>query len=228
MSEFVEASGDSVEEAIDRALEMLGAREDEVEIQIVSEPAGGQRGGAKVKARIRDERSVEDLVTEAPEEAEPADELDPEVAEAQADAAHDFVEGLLDVMGIDADVESDPESYGAFVEIIGSDLALLIGRHGSTLAALQELTRAAVQKSFEGRAVIRVDVEGYMERRQESLERLAHSMATKVQRTGRAVEIEPMPARDRKIIHDALSHVAGVKTGSEGQEPYRFVVIFPA
>jgi spoIIIJ-associated protein len=226
MSEFIEASGATVEEAIDRALEVLGAREDEVEIRIVSEPEGPQRG-ATVRARIRDERSADDVAPED-EEVAVAEAIDPELAEAQADAAHDFVEGLLDAMAIDADVESDVETYGASVEIIGSDLAFLIGRHGSTLASLQEVTRAAVQVAVEGRAVVRVDVEGYMERRQESLERLARSLAEKVQRSGRAVEMEPMPARDRKIVHDTLTSIAGVKTGSEGREPFRFVVIYPA
>jgi spoIIIJ-associated protein len=229
MSEFIEASGDTVEEAIDRALETLSAREDEVEIQVVAEGSG--RGGAKVRARIRDERSPEDLVDDFRQEeepAEPANVLDPDVAEAQADAAHDFVEGLLDAMGIDAEVESEPESYGASIEIIGSGLAVLIGRHGATLASIQELTRAAVQKDLEGRAVVRVDIEGYMARRQDSLERLAHNMASKVMRTKRPLDMEPMPARDRKIIHDALTRVGGVKTGSEGQEPFRYVVIRPA
>jgi spoIIIJ-associated protein len=228
MSEFIEASGDSVEEAIDRALEVLSAREDEVEIQIVSEGAG--RGGAKIRARIRDERSAEDLTDlHADDEAEAtAAAIDPDVAEAQADAAHDFVEGLLEVMDIDADVESEPEDYGASIDIIGSGLAVLIGRHGATLAAVQELTRAVVQKDVEGRAVVRVDIEGYMARRQDSLVRLAHNMASKVVSTKRPVDLEPMPARDRKIIHDALTRTGGVKTGSEGQEPFRYVVIRPA
>lgn len=223
MSEFIEASGDTVEEAIDRALETLSAREDEVEIQIISEGSSG----AKIRARIRDERSADDPAP-FPEEEAAAVEIEPEVAEAQADAAHDFVEGLLDAMEIDAEVESEPEPDGASVEIIGSGLAVLIGRHGATLAALQELTRAVVQKDVEGRAVVRVDIEGYMARRQDGLVRLAHNMAAKVVRTKRPVDLEPMPARDRKIIHDALTGFSGVKTGSEGQEPFRFVVIRPA
>lgn len=223
MTEFIEASGASVEEAIDRALEVLQAREDEVEIQIVSE--GG--GSSTIRARLRDERSAEDEAGDFGDHDAPAEAIDPDLADAQADAAHDFVEGLLDAMDIDADVESEPEPYGASIDIIGSNLAVLIGRHGATLAALQEVTRAVVQKDVEGRAVVRVDVEGYMSRREESLVRLAHNMANKVQRTHKPVDLEPMPARDRKIIHDALTRVGGVKTGSEGKEPFRYVVIRP-
>lgn len=226
MSDFIEASGDTVEEAIDNALATLAAREDEVEIQVVSE-AGG-RGGAKVRARIRDERSPDDHAEGHPDDPEAADEIDEELAEAQADAAHDFIEGLLDAMGVDAEVESEPERFGASVDILGSGLAVLIGKHGATLAAVQELTRAVVQKELGGRAVVRVDIEGYMARRRDSLARLAQNMAATVRKTKRPIDLEPMPARDRKIIHDALTRVAGVKTSSEGQEPFRYVVIRPA
>jgi len=108
------------------------------------------------------------------------------------------------------------------------ELALLIGRHGATLEALQEVTRAAVQRQVGGRAFVNLDVEGYRARRREILERRARSAAAKVRRSGKAQALEPMPAFERKVVHDALTRFNGVETTSEGEEPNRRVVISPA
>jgi spoIIIJ-associated protein len=233
MSEPVEASGKTVEEAIDRALAILGATDDEVEIQILSE--GGdmvRRDDARVRVQLRDERSHEDLALEAeaePDELEGEDdhfEADPEIEEHAA-AADEFLRGLMETIGLEAQLVSSAGREAARVEISGPELALLIGRHGSTLEALQEVTRAAVQRRFANRAVVNIDVEGYRARRREILERRARSAAAKVKRSGKAVTLEPMPAFDRKVVHDALTRFNGVHTSSEGEEPNRRIVISP-
>lgn len=234
MSESVETSGATVEEAIDRALDELGAREDEVEIQVLSDPDAEdaqRRGPAKVRVRFRDERSAEDHAAEKIAQAEERDRrrrVSPEEAERQVEATRTFIRGLLDVMELDdVTVEVEPTEFGAAAEIRGEDLAILIGRHGATLGAIQDVTRAAVQQATGVRAGVTVDIEGYFERRIEILERIARDAADKVERTGKSLKLEPMPARERKIVHDALTEIGGVRTSSEGDEPYRCVVVLP-
>ncbi len=234
MSDPVEASGRTVEEAIDAALELLGATEDEVEVQILSEGDDGdplrRTGDARVLVRFRDERTEEDHQHARLQEAEERDRrlrVDRVEAERQAAAVRGFLEGLMDVLDIDADVHVEATAFGAAADLEGEDLALLIGRHGLTLAALQELCRAVAQKDSPGRALVTVDIEGYLVRRAETLQRMARNAASKVLRTKRAVALEPMNARDRKIVHDALTDLRGVGTSSEGDEPNRFVVVLP-
>jgi len=229
MSDAVETSGRTVEEAIDRALEILGATDDEVEIQVLSE--GGdmvRRDEARVRVRRRDERSHEDFALEA-EAADDEEEFFEADADTQENAAlaEDFLRGLLDTIGLEAQLVSSAGRDAARVEISGPELALLIGRHGSTLEALQEITRAAVQRQVESRAVVNIDIEGYRARRRAILERRARSVAAKVKRSGKPQTLEPMPAFDRKVVHDALTNFRGVRTSSEGEEPNRSVVISP-
>ncbi|HVL91281.1 MAG TPA: RNA-binding cell elongation regulator Jag/EloR [Actinomycetota bacterium] len=234
MSDSVETTGASVEEAIERALDELGAREDEVEIEVLPDPDSddpAKRGPAKVRVRFRDERSAEEHAAEKIEEAEERDRrrtISDEEAQRQVEATHTFLRGLLDVMELDdVDVEVTATAFGAEAEIRGEDLAILIGRHGATLGALQDVTRAAVQQATGVRAAITVDIEGYFERRAEKLEQLARAAADKVSRSGKPYKMEPMAARERKIVHDALTAIGGVRTASEGEEPYRCVVVLP-
>lgn len=229
MSEGVVASGRTVEEAIDRALEILGATDDEVEVQILSEESAGlERGEAKVRVRLRDERTEEDLAMarEVHEEAEApiaAEELG-----GQAEAAEEFLQGLIEAMDLDADVSTSLTSQAALLELTGEELGLLIGRRGSTLEALQEVTRAAVQRRTGQRAWINLDIEGYRARRRVIVERKARSVAARVRKSGRPQELEPMSAYERKIVHDSLADFRGVRTSSDGEGQERHVVISPA
>jgi spoIIIJ-associated protein len=227
MTDAVEASGRTVEEAIDRALEMLGATDDEVEVQILSEGSSGviQRDeDAKVRVRLRDERTPEDLAYDQEEDAPPIADL--ELGE-HADAAEAFLNGLLDILDLDADVSASVGSDSALLELGGPELGLLIGRHGSTLDALQEVTRAAVQRTVGGRAFVNLDIEGYRARRRSILERRARSVAARVRRSGAPEELEPMTSFERKVVHDTLTDFRGVRTSSEGEEPNRYVVVSP-
>lgn len=227
MTDPVETSGRSVEEAIDKALAILGATDDEVEIQILSE--GGdmvRRDEARVRVKLRDERSHDDVAFEA-EVVEEDFEPDASLVE-QAEAARGFLEGLTATMGLEAEIATKAQRDDVLIELTGSELALLIGRHGSTLEALQEVTRAAVQREVGERAFVNVDVEGYRARRRAILERRARSAAARVRRSGKPQALEPMPAYERKVVHDVLTRFQGVRTISDGEEPNRRVVISPA
>ncbi|MHB8510776.1 MAG: RNA-binding cell elongation regulator Jag/EloR [Actinomycetota bacterium] len=235
MTSSVEASGPTVVDAIDEALRKLGATEDEVEIEVLSEgnesPNSNLRGLARVRIRFRDERTEQDHLAAAESAAEAHEKLEPvpaAEAEKQATSVADFLEGLLQTLRLDATVEVRPTSFGVAADLHGSELAVLIGRHGTTLAALQELCRAVAQREAGTRCLVVVDIERYLVRRRETLERMALRAAAKVRKSNKEQALEAMPARDRKIIHDALTDYAGVKTGSEGSEPDRYVVIYPS
>lgn len=218
--EEVERSAPSVEEAIEAALADLGASEQEVAVQIVQEPRTGFLGvgsqDAVVRVKVRDRR-----------DAVPEDEL-----EDQGEIAAEFVEGLLSRMGLTTDVEPELQEGTMYVNVLGSgpddeDMGLLIGRHGQTLEALQELTRVVVAHRTGIRSRVIVDVEDYKKRQRSRLASKARDIAKRVARTGREEELEPMNPYERKVVHDAVSGIAGVESSSRGEEPERRVVIRP-
>ena len=156
------------------------------------------------------------------EEAESEEER---LAIAQEDAL-DFVDGLLEAMDVDGDASVEIRERRVYVSVEGSEAALLIGHHGQTLDAIQELLRSAVQRQVRARVWVTLDVQGYRERRRESLRERAREMASRALDEGE-VELEPMNAFERKIVHDAIGEIEGVTSFSEGEEPYRRVVIAP-
>jgi spoIIIJ-associated protein len=213
----VEKSAASVEEAIEAALEELGASEQEVDVQILQEPRSGflKLGSQEATVRVRmrgtvgEEASTEDLAE-------------------QSEIAAEFLEGLFDLLHLEADAEPHQVEGTMYVEVWGEGgegMGLLIGRHGQTLDALQELVRGSVQRQTEERCRVIVDVEDYRKRRRDQLVSKAMNMARRVKRTGRQESLEPMNAFERKIVHDAVSAVGGVETTSEGEDPARRVVI---
>jgi spoIIIJ-associated protein len=158
----------------------------------------------------------------------PSEEVREDDLEEQADSVADFVEDLLGHMEIDAIAEPTQHSGRMYVDILeGSedDMALLIGKHGQTLDAIQELTRQAVGHRLDERIRVIIDVEDYRKRREARLEEMARQVADRVLRDGGEEELEPMNALERKIVHDAVAEVDGVETFSRGEEPARFVVI---
>lgn len=151
--------------------------------------------------------------------------------EEQADAAADFLEELLTRMDIDAIAEPNPHEGHMYVDIVDGpeeDMSLLIGRHGQTLEAIQELTRMVVGRRLDQRVRVIVDVEDYRKRREARLEEHARELAERVRETGREEELEPMNSYERKLVHDAVADVEGVDTESRGVDPERFVVIVPS
>jgi spoIIIJ-associated protein len=209
-----EKQAPSVEEAIEAALDELGVTEQEARIEIVQEPRSGVLGIGSQPAIVRVSRRTTEVAI---------DDL-----EDQADAAADFLEELLGLMGLDAVAEPTVQGSHMYVDIQGSDeddLALLIGRHGQTLDAIQELTRLVVGRRLDERIRVIVDVEDYRKRREQRLEARARDLAQKVLRSGREEELEPMNPYERKLVHDAVAEIPGVESVSRGEEPDRAVVI---
>jgi spoIIIJ-associated protein len=150
--------------------------------------------------------------------------------EEQADAAADFLEELLARMDIDAIAEPNSHEGHMYVDIVDGpeeDMSLLIGRHGQTLEAIQELTRMVVGRRLDQRVRVIVDVEDYRKRREARLEEHARELAERVRETGREEALEPMNSYERKLVHDAIADVDGVETESRGVDPERYVVILP-
>jgi spoIIIJ-associated protein len=230
----IEKSGASVEEAIESALAELGLSEQEAHIQIVQEPKSGFLGLNPSPAIVRVRPAVaprpEDRADESAEEAE--QEVDEE-AEEQAEMAADFIDGLLERMKLDADVEINASGGLMYVEIWGPEedteegMGILIGRHGRTLDALQDVVRASVQHRTGSRCRVIVDVEDYRKRRRSQVARRARDAARRVQKTGRPESMEAMSAFERKIVHDVVAEMGGLDTVSEGDEPNRRVVVKP-
>jgi spoIIIJ-associated protein len=216
----IQTTGPSVEGAVEAALAELGLTEREVDVEIVQEPRSGFLGMGAQEAivLVRRKRGGMQLTD---------DELDD-----QADIAADFLEGLLERMGIEATVEPNFEDGTMYVDILGTgpdddDMALLIGRHGQTLEGLQELTRHVVARRTEMRSRVIVDVEDYRKRQRDRLEAQARDAALRVARSGREEELDPMNAYDRKVVHDVVASVDGVESSSYGEDPDRRVVIRP-
>lgn len=152
-------------------------------------------------------------------------EESPPSLETVAETGRSFVSGLIEAMGIQGDVEAVIEEGSVVVNVSGGDMGAMIGRRGQTLEALQEVTRTAVQRRLRNRVRLSVDVESYRARRRVSLEDYARSMAERAKERGTEIELEPMNAYERKIIHDAVAVVDGATSFSEGEEPTRKVIV---
>lgn len=175
-----------------------------------------------------DDAGAEDdgATTEAPEPSDPEEEPEePPSPEDVAQTGVEFVAGLLEAAGVESDVSSRVEGETAWVEVTGEDLGPMIGRRGQTLDAIQELARTAVQRRLRARIRLQVDVEGYKSRRRDSLADYARSIAERAKERGTEIELEPMTAYERKIVHDAVSEIEGASSFSEGEEPNRKVVV---
>jgi spoIIIJ-associated protein len=158
----------------------------------------------------------------------PAEDLGGTDLEEQADAIADFVEELLERMGIDAIAEPTTHRGHVYVDIVEGpedDMALLIGRHGQTLDAIQELARTSVGRRLDDRVRVLVDVGDYRKRQEDRLIEHAREVAERVQRAGAEEQLDPMNAYERKLVHDVVAEFEGVESVSEGVDPDRFVVI---
>lgn len=168
---------------------------------------------------------------EAPAEEKKAEReeptFDPEEQKKVAEEAKTFLAGVFVGMHLAVTMECRMTEERIMINLVGDGLGILIGKHGQTLDALQYLTNLAAGKSFRHHYFILLDVENYRERRQDTLEALARRLAGKVKRTGEEIRLEPMAAGERRIIHLALQDDHAVSTDSEGEAPYRYVVIRP-
>ena len=145
----------------------------------------------------------------------------------EGDVAADYLEQFLDIVDYDGDIDLDVENGRAIVAIVGSDLDPLVGAGGTTLDALQELTRLAVQQKTGVRSRLMLDVSGHRSNRRKQLTELAEATAKTVLADGDPVRLAPMNPFERKVVHDAISALDGVHSESEGDEPQRRVVVHP-
>ncbi|GAA4869307.1 protein jag [Actinomycetospora straminea] len=147
----------------------------------------------------------------------------------EGDIAGDYLERLLDILDFDGDIDLDVEAGRAVVSVDGGkDLEKLVGARGDVLEALQELTRLAVQQSTGARNRLMLDVAGWRSQRRSELTDLGRTAAQEAKDTNRAQRLRPMTPFERKIVHDAVAAVGGVRSESEGEEPRRRVVVHPA
>ena len=153
--------------------------------------------------------------------------VDPADLEQEGEIAADYVEGLLDIADLDGDIDMDVEGNRAVVSVVGATLDELVGRRGEVLEALQELTRLAVHRQTGERARLMLDVGGYRERRRAELTEVGQDAADEVKQTGTPKHLASMTPFERKIVHGAIAD-AGLRSESEGEEPNRRVVVYPA
>ncbi|MDO5690403.1 MAG: RNA-binding cell elongation regulator Jag/EloR [Tissierellia bacterium] len=224
----------TVEEAVQQALEELGCTREEVNVEVLEEPKGGLFGflGSK-DAVVRVERKEEAVVEKipSPDIAEPVGKAAPVILEEESgevSKAEALLQTILKGMEIDAQVSATFEDSALEVEILGADerdTGIVIGRRGETLDAIQYLLNLAQNRGHEGYTRVTLDINGYRKKREESLVRLAMKTADKAKKYRRNMRFEPMNPYERRIIHSALQKVVGITTASEGDEPYRRVVI---
>jgi spoIIIJ-associated protein len=218
----VEATGETVGEAKWKALRDLerlapGLDKSTVRFQVVSEGERGLLGVGYTPARVV-------ASADAPEHRE----VEAPARDESELAAHvrGIVERVVGAMGIGARVEVRESEEDVHADVLGGDVALLIGKHGQTIDALQYVVNASVWRRGGGKAVT-VDAAGYRDRRRATLEGIALAAAERADR-GERVELEPMTPVERKVVHEFLKERGGVQTASEGAEPNRFVVVLPA
>ena len=188
------------------------------------------REGAPDLAQEEAQDEAPDLAQEAQEAPDEAQVTKSEDQEerlvAEGEIAGDYLEELLDLLDFDGDIDLDVEGNRAVVSIDGgTDLEKLVGRRGEVLDALQELTRLAVHQKTGERSRLMLDVAGWRRRRREELAGLGHKVAERVLESGEREQLAPMTPFERKIVHDAVAAVSGVRSESEGQEPARRVVV---
>ena len=202
--EFIEVSAKTVNDAVTDALVQLGVTSDQLEYEVVSEGSTGFLGFGSKPALIKARRK------HSPKES-----------------VRDFLTRVFDAMKLDVEIVSkyDEESGLVDVEFKGNEMGVLIGKRGQTLDSLQYLTNLAVNKQMDHYVKVKLDTEDYRKRRKDTLENLARNISYKVKRTKRPVALEPMNPYERRVIHSALQNDRFVSTHSEGEEPYRHVVV---
>ena len=241
--DYIEVTGKTVDDAITEACQKLTVTSDRLEYEVIEKGSTGIFGFAAkpaiIKARVKDENAkVAEAVVEEKVEVTPVKEEVKEekkentiVNEVKEEVAlgdpKEFLGKVFAAMGMEVDIQVDSKDKEMNIELSGKDMGVLIGKRGQTLDSLQYLTSLVVNKGQKEYVRVKVDTENYRERRKETLENLAKNLAYKAKRTKRPVSLEPMNPYERRIIHSSLQNDKYVTTHSEGEEPYRKVVITP-
>jgi spoIIIJ-associated protein len=171
--------------------------------------------------------NTENVAEETEAQREKASASDADLFE-QSEIAADYIEGLLDILDIDGDIDELVSAGRPMVEVVGERLNSLVGPRGATLEALQELTRLAIFRQMGEPSRLLLDVGGYRANRRKELVALAKTTVEKVLQHGEAIKLEPMSAFERKCVHDVVTATDGVESESEGVEPNRRIVVRPA
>lgn len=199
------ASGQTVEEAVQRALEQLDTTRDQVEVTIIDEGKKGFLGIFGSKLAIVSVKRMKDQIKETEK----------------------FIIEVTRNMNVDVELTTKVKDKEVTFEMNGEKIALLIGKRGATLNALQYLVQLVLNKDGKRFYRVTLDAEGYRGRRKQTLESLALKMADKAKRLNKKVALEPMPAFERKIIHSVLQNRKEISTYSDGVEPHRYIVVKP-
>lgn len=202
--DYIEISAKTVDDAITEAIIKLGTTHDKIEYEVIEKGSAGFLGINRKDAVIRARRKND-----------------------TNDNIRDFLESVFKAMGLTVtiQIEKEEDSNVVNVNLKGDDMGVLIGKRGQTLDSIQYLTSLVVNKGNAGYVRVKVDTENYRARRKETLENLAKNIAFKVKRTKKPVFLEPMNPYERRVIHSALQNDPLVSTHSEGEEPYRKVVV---
>ena len=248
MLKWIETTGKTERDALNKALKELGLEEDDISIEVITRAKTGFLGIGSCPAKIRVTYEVPDepaptVEPEAQAEPMPAAESAPaptaEPVEAPVEAPvmeadperkekiETFLTGLLERLEVPAEIKLQVNEAGIYqVELVGKNLGALIGRRGETLDAIQQLTNYAVNRGQSKRIRIHIDAENYRAKREESLQRLARKTAGKALKYRRNMMLEPMNAYERHVIHAALqSYNPAISTYSTGTEPNRRIVV---
>ncbi|WP_251207650.1 RNA-binding cell elongation regulator Jag/EloR [Acetatifactor aquisgranensis] len=205
--EYIEVSAKTVSEAITEACRKFGVTSDKLDYQIVEEGSAGFLGIGSKPAVIKAAVKVEEISVE--------------------EVAKNFLRDVFEAMNMEVavDVKYDEEGRKMDIDLAGDEMGVLIGKRGQTLDSLQYLVSLVVNKESDEYVRVKVDTEDYRQRRKETLENLAKNIAYKVKKTRRPVSLEPMNPYERRIIHSALQNDKYISTHSEGDEPFRKVVV---
>lgn len=202
--EYIQISAKTVDDAITEALIQLGVTSEQLEYEVIEKGSAGFLGINSKKAIIKARKK-----------------------ETLEDKVRSFLDEMFRAMNMEVVVNLtyDEDSKNMDIELKGTDMGILIGKRGQTLDAIQYLVSIVANKDTEEYIHVKLDTENYRKRRRETIENLAKNLAYKVKRTKKAVTLEPMNAYERRIIHSALQSDKYVSTYSEGEEPYRHVVV---
>ncbi len=218
---YVEFTGKTVEEAVEKGLKELGLTAEQADIRVLEE--GKRKLFGSIKARV--EIAAKDVAAEVAEE-KPL----PVCSESATDGERTvvFLEGLFELLHITACTELVSEGDKVEINVTAANTTAIIGKHGVMLDAIQTLAGAVANTGREDYKRVVVDCENYRENREATLNKLADNLAQKAIRLGKKIKLEPMNPYERRIIHAALSKREDVSTQSEGKEPNRYIVVIPA
>lgn len=229
--EYIEVSGKTLDDAITEACQKLTVTSDRLDYEVIEKGSAGFLGIASkpavIKARVKSENEQpKEVKAESKAVSQKSSESKPAVLGSYADPK-EFLDKVFAAMNMEVavDVSMDETENEMSINLKGEEMGVLIGKRGQTLDSLQYLTSLVVNKGNSNYIRVKVDTENYRKRRKDTLENLAKNLAYKVKRTKRPVTLEPMNPYERRVIHSALQNDKYVSTHSEGEEPFRRVVI---